>query len=199
MGNNVQNSTEQETDITLKTRGEFIKFLDSEISDLRSEIQRPGWTPWAILGSIAALAWLLFSEIQKGEYSPKNVAGIIFVIWLLYFFYMCITSLINPPRSLHKKKERFVPDYLVNTRRLGLILLAVPQIFFIFVAKDFSQDVGSLATILAYLVIFSCIFALALFIAITFANIPIPSNTAANTQTKIANAFSVVITAIPLW
>jgi hypothetical protein len=199
MGNNVHNSTAQETDTTVNPRDEFIKFLDSEISSLRSEIQRPGWTTWAILGGIAALVWLLFSEIEIGKYSVRNVAGLVFVIWLFCVFFMGISSLVNPARPPHKSKERFLPEYLMSTRRLGLILLAGIPIFFIFVAMDFSPDVGSLVTIMAYFVIASWILAIVIFIVIAFTNIPIPRNTAANTQTKIANALSAVVTAIPLW
>lgn len=199
MENKVRNSTAQETDITSKSREEFINFLDSEISSLRSEIQRPGWTTWAILGSIAALVWLLLSEIHTGEYSPKNVAGLIFIIWLFCFFCMSITSLINTDRPLHKTKERFASKYLASTRRLGLILLTGLQIFFIFVAMDFSPDVGELATIMAFLVISGGIIAFVFVIAIIFTNTPMPFNTREDTITKTSYVLSVIISAIPLW
>ncbi len=199
MENNIHESMIQETDIGPRLREEFINFLDSEITSLRSEIQRPGWTTYAILGSIAALVWLLLYEIQIGKFYPKNVAGIILVIWLIFSLCMNVSFLINPSRSIRKPKERFVPGYLISTERSILILLTGLQIFFIFVIIDFSPDVISLATIMAYFVISGSLLALVIIIAITFTNTPIPLNRTSNMQTKIGYTLSAIISTIPLW
>ena len=61
---------------------EFDTFLDSEIENLRSEIQRPGWTSWALSGALAALVWILISLVEEGGYSLEAVGSLLLVVGL---------------------------------------------------------------------------------------------------------------------
>ena len=47
----------------------LLHFLDSEIDYVRDERKQPGWTKWAISGSIATLLWLLLNELGGGNKS----------------------------------------------------------------------------------------------------------------------------------
>jgi len=58
--------------------------LDFEIKRIDSEISRPGWTSWAILGGIASAAWLLSLEIEKFGFNSANVLALILALNIVY-------------------------------------------------------------------------------------------------------------------
>ena len=44
----------------------LIQLLNKEIENIKDERQQPGWTIWALGGSLATMFWLLLNEIEKG-------------------------------------------------------------------------------------------------------------------------------------
>lgn len=61
-------------DAATPTREEVIQLLDKEIDDVRDEMHRPGWSQWAITGSLAGLIWLFTEQIQKEPFSLVAVS-----------------------------------------------------------------------------------------------------------------------------
>lgn len=41
--------------------------IDKEIEETSSAMKRPGWTAWALLTSLATLAWLFSKELEQGK------------------------------------------------------------------------------------------------------------------------------------
>lgn len=54
-------------------RDEIIHFLDAEILSVRADIQRPGWTKWAIWGSLGTLTWILLEQLENPKHSPNII------------------------------------------------------------------------------------------------------------------------------
>lgn len=50
----------------------LVSYIDSEISYIQHEVQEPGWTVWAIAGSLATLIWLLMDVFQKQKFDLEN-------------------------------------------------------------------------------------------------------------------------------
>jgi hypothetical protein len=56
-----------------------LNVIDFEIERIESEQSRPGWTLWAVYGTIASLLWLLGKEYEKGHVDIFNVAQLLLV------------------------------------------------------------------------------------------------------------------------
>jgi phosphate/sulfate permease len=199
IGKNADNTIPPKPDPGNLQRSEFINFLNSEIDNLRTEIQRPGWTKWAIIGGLAVLVWLLLQEIEAGAYSLKNATGLLLVIWSAQYFYFFVKSCISPASSMTTAKGRFLPNYLVSSNRVSIILLIGQQVFLIWVAYNFSEDVGNLATITSYLT-FSLLLLFALVTLIGgFTKIPVSTSSATSKAGKVLGIIVAVPAAIVIW
>lgn len=125
---------------------EFSIFLNSEIENLRNEIQRPGWTTWALTGALAALVWILISLVEQGHYSLRAVASLLLVIWFLDYSYTPIKVLISPSLPLQQLRGRIIPTRLISANIPGIILTVAQLVFLIIVISRFSTELGSVAT-----------------------------------------------------
>ena len=153
---------------------QFIEHLDKEIHNLRDEIQRPGWTNYAILGSIAALAWILINCFETGGYSLRNVAFLILGFSLLWDLLTMLIPATKLPRLDLKLKRRFININFLSSNRLSLFLIFCQYCFFLFVSLKLSQDLGTFTTIFTSVflsIILLFILLMALFIFLKF---PIP-------------------------
>lgn len=124
----------------------FDIFLNSEIESLRNEIQRPGWTTWALTGALAALVWVLISLVEQGHYSLRAVASILLVISLLDYAYAPIRVLISPSLTVQQLRGRIIPARLLSANIPGLILIAAQLVFVTIVISRLSTELGSVAT-----------------------------------------------------
>jgi len=180
-------------------KDELIRFLDSEITHLRGEINRSGWTIWATWGAIAALAWLFLSEIQLNKYSLQSVSAILFVIWLLFVFLVLSSDLINLHPLSNELSSRFRPGYHLSRNRAGLILYLVLQIYFIFVITALAPVIGIWGSILAYIFISYMLFVILAVLIMNIADLPLPAVAFTRTADKIGAVVVIVILAILLW
>ncbi|MFT3890795.1 MAG: hypothetical protein QM730_04105 [Anaerolineales bacterium] len=58
----------------------LLDFLGKEIDHIQAEFTRPGWTNWAIIGGIATVAWLMYSEIELGKFDVIRIL----TLWLIF-------------------------------------------------------------------------------------------------------------------
>jgi hypothetical protein len=77
------------------TEDRVLAELDFEINQITSEHQRPGWTTWAIYGSLVTLLWLLADQFDKEDLDLIRVAQ----------FFLILSLLLEIVRQLH----RFLP------------------------------------------------------------------------------------------
>jgi len=155
---------------------EFNIFLNTEIDNLRNEIQRPGWTTWALTGALAALIWILIDLVEQGGYSLKPVASLLLAIWFLAYSHTFIKGYISPDLTSHSRRGRFMPTYMVSANVSGIILSLAQLVFLTIVVHRFSTELGSSATIISLAAVSLLLFfALAALVAI-LARFPIPFN-----------------------
>lgn len=125
---------------------EFSILLNSEIESLRNEIQRPGWTTWALSGALAALVWILFSLIEQGNYSLRAIASLLLVISFLIYAYAFIQSLIKPNLPSQQHRGRLMHTNILGANIPFIILIIAQVVFLIIVILQFSTELGSFAT-----------------------------------------------------
>lgn len=157
------------------SRSEFIEYLYFEINNLRSKIVRPGWTPWAICGSIATLVWILLSQFTLDDLSYKVIFGFLIIGFFIRFFYYSVLQGLfetdTDKKNLHEL--RFIN---LSYGRAGNFLLLLQGIFVIFLIVRFSHDVGALFSIVAFIILGGYLFALAMYWVFELKNLPLPIN-----------------------
>ena len=62
------------------TKKEILDILYAERNRLMSVYTRPGWTSWALIGSIASLLWILFDIITTHSISALNSISVFYLI-----------------------------------------------------------------------------------------------------------------------
>lgn len=83
---------------------DILHLLDSEIGQITSEQTQPGWSVWAILGSLAGIAWLILSVVETGSVRSANIAPLVLVISLLFDSLISLRSL-NPRYGPYRRKR----------------------------------------------------------------------------------------------
>jgi len=87
-----------------------LNVIDFEIERIESEQSRPGWTLWAVYGTIASLLWLLGNEYEKGHVDIFNVAQLLLVLWIVRDVVHYSTRQLAPVRHRpYPSPKRFVP------------------------------------------------------------------------------------------
>jgi hypothetical protein len=177
---------------------EFITFLDSEIENLRSEIQRPGWTSWALSGALAAVVWLLLSLVEQGGYSLKAVGSSLLVIWLLIFSFGVAKALVGPSLRSERIKGRLMAMEVVQANVPDMVMIVGALGFFIAITVRLSSELGSVATdVLLATISFNLLSALLLVVIIAM-RIPVPANARHRLQNMI-NAVLLVLGLVSIW
>ncbi len=147
--------------------------IDFEINRIQSEQNRPGWTRWAILGSLATLVWLFLNELESKTITWLHVSLIFFVFSLLLDNILFFTALISPKSSNNQKlRFDFSHRHFGNNRMLMLLILFRIAIM-LYIAWLFSGDVLKYQAVAAYVLylIFFLIF-LTIFV-VSFLKLPI--------------------------
>lgn len=59
------NNSDQRILSEAEERSQILLLLNEEISQIKSEESRPGWTVWALFGGLATCTWLLLNQIEN--------------------------------------------------------------------------------------------------------------------------------------
>lgn len=125
---------------------EFSIFLNSEIESLQNEIQRPGWTTWALTGALAALVWTVVSLIEQGNYTLRATGSILLVISFLFYVYGLIQGLISPSLPSQQHRGRLMHTDLVRANIPFIMLMIAQSVFLIIVILKFSAELSGIET-----------------------------------------------------
>jgi hypothetical protein len=156
----------------------LIHFLEYEITNRMSDVKKPGWTIWAILGAIASAIWLTLSVIETS--SPLLLANICLIFLLLSILCSSLYILINnlnkiDSKNLYSNVARFDHvDSIMSQSRLSLIWIFLWSIILIYIFfesqltdLDFIKKIG-------YAYLFTCSTSIFIVLIFSFFHIPFP-------------------------
>lgn len=115
----------ESTDIT-EGRRALGRFLEHLIRAEEANANRPGWTPWAIYGALASLAWLLTGILQNHTVHWKQISFTFLTLSLICdVLYVCLPAG-SRPNGMHAETGRFDrANHLMGaSRTFALLLLA---------------------------------------------------------------------------
>lgn len=153
-------------------RREFLDFLDSEINNLQAEVQRPGWTIWAILGSTATLVWLLLSQLESHEYSSVKVIGILIVSCLLFDFASFIKNILTPSKPSYRREIMFISHHRARHNSISWIMACFKYITLLIFVIILSNTFSRVTTVGSMMIL--SLFLLSYILAITFVLLKFP-------------------------
>lgn len=124
-------------------RTDLLKFLDAEIQTIFERQSRQGWNAWALLGSIAALGWLLLERLQVGAYSIENVSRLALVIAVIIISFSTIKSFFIPESTTGKSgRFRYMDVYQFGSIILGTAYCGL----YTWIVLSYSKDISIVAT-----------------------------------------------------
>lgn len=173
----------------------LIHFLDSEIEHIKNEQQQPGWTKWAISGSLATSAWLLLNEIEKTQISLYTVIGLLIGISLFSNLISTLQGLLVDLSSLGIKGRYFTTSQLAKNR-LNLIIILARYIVVICLTYFLSDKTSKPILVASYSVNIWFLLNYLAIITLSFFNVPIPSKLKmTGWLTKLTPVITILITA----
>jgi len=77
----------------------FLSFLNSEIQRIEVERTKPGWTRWALIGSLATSLWFLINEIEKFTFKWHQFTLLILISFFIIHLYQYFDSILQDPNA----------------------------------------------------------------------------------------------------
>lgn len=101
----------------------LLRLLDFEIEKLRSEDKQPGWTIWALLGSLATIIWLLLRQFPQNNLSWPNIFSLVLFVsicldTITFLYKVC---LVNEETSPIEPRFGYTKTLFSTKRALGLL------------------------------------------------------------------------------
>jgi hypothetical protein len=87
----------------MSTSGAFERFtelLEFEIDRIHTEESRPGWTIWALLGSLATVLWFIVAELEKNTIDSFNALFLLLALSLICDCLKEIPLILSGPSTL---------------------------------------------------------------------------------------------------
>lgn len=157
-------------------KNEIIRFLEFEISTRRTADKQPGWSTWAILGSMAMLLWLMLAEIETAANLTYSNVIYIFILLSVSIDFIVIVYLTSKLKDKNNIQDstRFLKLNITTT--FFVVLIATRSIVILYLLNKISSTFASLITISCYTYILITFFTVSVLIIIFLFKLPIPEN-----------------------
>jgi hypothetical protein len=152
----------------------LVELLEFEVDRIVAEESRPGWTAWALVGSLASALWLLASELES---SVVNLQNVLFLFLTFSLAYDCIVrwlpSLIWWQGS-PETTPRFRPSHIVLAQGRGATLLEIGRsIALVVIAAEIRPYVSTPYVVAVYVVYVAVILLGLVGFCMSFLEIPV--------------------------
>ncbi len=163
------------TNGTVPSKSDFVNYLNEEISSYHSDLTRPGWTTWAIVGAISAAIWLLLEQFEKSVFDLQNVFFLLLVVSFLMDAGIYLVALVSRRTVEDSGSSKFrMTSARFGQNRVGLILLIIRWAVQIILAVEFSFLVSWPITLGAIVTSALNLAGTLLLIVMSFLSSPIP-------------------------
>ncbi len=175
MSKDVDKFDDFEKKVTVNT-ATFLTYINQEITNLKREIEQPGWTEWAVLGSLAAIIWL-FLDLVEGINNWAQVYLVLLILLIAQHVITIAISLIQYEQIGESGNIRFrtAKNYL-RMSRVGLLILAIRCIVPILLTFRFAPAVSNLTNILVVILFGLFLLPVIVIFVFSYLETPLPIN-----------------------
>lgn len=143
----------QENTSSQNPDGSFLNYIDEEIKYIQDEIQKPGWTIWAVIGGLASLGWILLGIIEKQDFSVKFSLALVLLINYAYSSVSVFFEKDLIPEG--NSKEKAIPFSDIS-KKMGIlkashILGIIRLVSIIYITYLLRKELGTWGSTIAYI------------------------------------------------
>lgn len=154
---------------------QLIRLLEFEIGRIRAEIQRPGWTRWALLGSLAAILWLALAEFEAHTILMQNVLFVFLLLSTLSSNISFLRELLLQRVSNRSRSLRFeFSTTLLGPTRPSVLVAFGKAVTLLAIAATLPSQPGRLCMISIYVFYGIMLFLFVAGLLASYINLPIP-------------------------
>jgi len=158
------------------TRAELIQALTLEIDTISKEQNRPGWTLWAILSSMAVVISMSLNELVSKQWNWGHVGLVFIAAFVIFESLSSVKSILDQSDPSQVKPMRFVQAGTFASSRLRILLrMAVYGILF-FLSYIIHPSPGPVPTVALRLFAGFWIVTGTLVLVLTFLDFPVSSS-----------------------
>ena len=190
-----RSATLQATDKAIER---ITELLNSEITFIRSEYERPGWTRWALLGGIASTIWLIMDRVEQDSFEVMNVMTLFLAFSLMLYVLANLSILLDSLHADGISAGRFrVTNRWFAQSRAGLMVFLAHSIAVIAIANSVRAHVPWPFTAMVYVVygLLTCVLLLAF--ALTCFSYPFRLKPGSPRSSKVFDLVLIVGSVIP--
>ncbi|MFC1900744.1 hypothetical protein ACFLYN_04035 [Chloroflexota bacterium] len=197
MENEIDSEIKQsENDNLNLQKQELINYLNSEIINLENEIQRPGWSRWAIVGGLSTLVWLLLNYLSNNSFSFSNISLFILLIFIIEFIYSRLSTLFVQENRV---KNRFLPADLFSRNILPMILSLTQLIAMVIISFTIPSSNGQFGVIFSRIYFIFLSFCALLAMVFVGYKYPIPTHISKKRRKIVIGLIDLTFFSIILW
>jgi hypothetical protein len=171
----------------------FYNFLSSEIDHLKNEIKKPGWTNWAIMGSLATLVWLTFNEFDNNALRIHNVSFIILTSLFIHRLLRTIQLFVAEDITSKSEAKYLLTNESFGQNRVSLILEVLKYAFMIYLISSLPLGIEKHTITLLYITSSVCGFAFVCGLIFSYLQIPYSLSTRGNWTRNIVYCLSAIL------
>jgi len=154
---------------------EFIDYLDQEIKCLRSQMEQPGWTPWALLAALAALAWAALNVISSAVVRLPSVLSVLVLLALLEDTLEGLAFLLTMDLQPYPRRPFVLSNRRLGENRLRFLGVAVRSTLILIIASR--SDISDLGCVFTSLTYWLYLIMSLIVLVYSFLRIPFPTRT----------------------
>lgn len=158
---------------TLTSQKQLLHLLDVEINQIFVQERRPGWTLWALYGSIAMLFWLLLSYTATYVYNISNVL-ILIIVFSLFLDFIEVLLSFSSVNDVKRGETRII--YLSRVAeggRLSLFLKATRFLLIYVLIRSFPAVIDKFSYNSISIVYLIYTIAISIFLILSFMRVPL--------------------------
>ncbi len=153
----------------------LVNYLNKEISEIESIRKKPGWTTWAIAGTIAYLFWSLFSIVEVNQINWTLVPALFLAISITFETIILFYRFIEKTETEIVEGKRFEKSDISLLETRGFVFsILIRAVIFILIVVNLPLVIPKVVSIAVYIYLGIIIFISLSAFLISFLHYPIP-------------------------
>lgn len=102
-------------------RADLLDALKTEIASQENKLRRPGWSTWALLGALTAVAWYGLHELETAKSNLHYLLAVFLIFSILTELWSSFRLALEPQSDRPQGQLRFVPWHFMGSQRILML------------------------------------------------------------------------------
>jgi hypothetical protein len=155
----------------------LVELLEFEITQIRSEESRPGWSTWALLGGLATIAWLFTFQIEADSLNLRNTLFVVLGLSLIYDSIAWVRMLIEGQGPSEPGRRFEFTNRVFSEGRCFMLFEAGRSVAMMVIASAFRPTLLALTVWSTYLFYGGLLVMTLVGLSVSYLRFPVPKGT----------------------